>query len=168
MSSDRTSRLARTFWSKIRVEPNGCWIWTGSTTGFGYGRIYVDAQVKQVYVHRWAYELFVGPIPEGLDIDHVCHNEDKSCLGGKAGCRHRLCANPDHLRTATRSQNIRAGRKPGPRNVAPKPQCKWGHDFDEANTYIVKQKDGRTWRMCRKCNARRQRETHARKRAARA
>jgi hypothetical protein len=58
----------------IRVEDSGCWTWTGTTLPSGVGRIRWEGQ--QTAVHRIAYELFVGPIAEGMHLDHVCHNAD--------------------------------------------------------------------------------------------
>ena len=66
-----------------------CWIWTGPFYTNGYGRISIKG--RDVLVHRFAYMEFVGPIPEGRQIDHVCRN--------------RACVNPKHLRLATNKQN---------------------------------------------------------------
>jgi len=75
------------FWA--RVDKSGeCWHWAGSTTG-GYGQFY--ARGKSIYAHRFSFELAHGTIPEGLFVDHVCHQ--------------RACVNPDHLRLATTKQN---------------------------------------------------------------
>lgn len=66
----------------LREPITECWEWTGSRTKAGYGK--VSWKGRLVYVHRLVYELLEGPIPEGLQIDHICRN--------------RACANPDHLR----------------------------------------------------------------------
>ena len=74
-----------------RTERRGsCLIWTGYTTDRGYGQIWDGS--RRVRVHRWAYEQANGPIPEGMDIDHICGN--------------RLCCEASHLRVATRKQNM--------------------------------------------------------------
>lgn len=63
---------------------------------------------KLIAAHRWAYEQTFGPIPEGMDIDHKCHNEDMNCLGGE-GCYHRPCVNPKHLTARARRANLAEG-----------------------------------------------------------
>lgn len=77
------------FWGNVEKTPT-CWNWTGSRTSAGYGQV-LKATASRVYAHRYSYELSVGPIPEGMEIDHRCHNT--------------LCVNPDHLRPATSKQN---------------------------------------------------------------
>lgn len=100
------------FMAKVAVQSNGCWLWTGGIDPTGYGRFYLYPRV--VYAHRAAYELFVGPIPTGLDIDHQCHNEDDGCGGGPT-CPHRRCVNPAHMEPSTRAANLarsdRSGRR---------------------------------------------------------
>lgn len=76
------------FWSKFD-KSGDCWLWTGETNSSGYGRICVSG--KRVFIHRHAYALTHGDIPNGAVIDHVCHT--------------KTCANPDHLRIATKKQN---------------------------------------------------------------
>lgn len=85
-----------------RGEAHECWPWTSTLCGDGYGVITVDG--RQLKAHRFAYELLVGPIPEGLVIDHVCHNLDTSCVDGQA-CPHRRCVNPAHMEPVTPSEN---------------------------------------------------------------
>jgi hypothetical protein len=87
------------FWSKVRIPDNraNCWEWSSTLRG-GYGRINIDG--KWVSTHRLAYEQFIGPIPEGMLIRHLCHNT--------------RCCNPSHLATGTAQENaqdaIDAGR----------------------------------------------------------
>lgn len=78
------------FFAKVNKTAT-CWNWTASIARNGYGRFRVNPQVFG-YAHRVAYELEVGPIPEGLHIDHICHN--------------RACVNPAHLRPVTHKQNM--------------------------------------------------------------
>lgn len=72
-----------------------CWVWNGSTSGrYGYGKFHLAATPKMLAVlaHRFSYVIHVGPIEEGLEIDHLCRN--------------KLCVNPDHLEAVTHRENI--------------------------------------------------------------
>jgi hypothetical protein len=134
------------------IDPNGCLLWTGTTTGDdGYGRIMVDGQM--VPVHRVMYEMFVGPIPEGLELDHV-----------KAlGCRHKNCASPVHLEPVTGRENkMRSDSVCAINNR--KTRCKYGHKFTPENTYI----SPKGYRYCRTCvrSRAKKRRGLARKKAA--
>lgn len=102
------------FWAKV-VQGPGCWEWTASRVG-GHGRL--GEKGRTLYAHRISYEIANGPIPDGLEIDHMCHN--------------RGCVNPGHLRTVTPKQNNenRAGANPnsksGVRGVHWRDDCqKW-------------------------------------------
>jgi len=88
---DWNGTLEQRFNRKIsRDEETGCWIWTGSKTWDGYGRI--QRSRENIYAHRVSWELANGPIPQGMMLDHyVCGNVS--------------CVNPDHLRLATPQQN---------------------------------------------------------------
>lgn len=79
---------------KSHIDPGGCWTWNGTLNNNGYGCIGVNGQVA--LVHRLAHHLLIGPIPDGLQVDHVCHNEAVGCPSGRA-CTHRRCWRPDHL-----------------------------------------------------------------------
>ena len=96
--------------------------------------------------HRFAYEMLVGPIPEGLDLDHLC--------------RVRHCVNPNHLEPVTRSENLRRGIRPrlpqndriGDKNRA-KTHCPKGHPYDEANTLMhYWKRENSMRRLCRTCH----------------
>jgi hypothetical protein len=137
------------FLSRIRELANGCWQWDEAGLN-GYGR-FSDAG-RRPYAHRWAYQYFIGPIPEGWQIDHRCHNEDPSCLGGKT-CQHRRCVNPRHLVAATQRDNLLRG-KGFPGHQSRQTHCKRGHLFDAANTII--ETGGK--RKCRTCKRARERK----------
>lgn len=85
----RFGSVEERFWAKVDVGV--CWLWTGSTNGNSYGRFSLDG--RMVPAHRWAYEALVGPIPPGLQIDHLC--------------RVPLCVNPDHLEPVSQADNKR-------------------------------------------------------------
>lgn len=118
-------RGAQRFWSKVNVgKPNDCWTWKASTTTGGYGQFLVEGRL--VHAHRVAYTLTVGPIPEGLELDHLCRN--------------RRCVNPTHLEPVTRQENIRRGEGLAGIN-ARKTHCPRGHALSGDNLYKYQPKD---------------------------
>ena len=136
------STVAERFWSKVDLfTPSGCWLWTAATGRDGYGRF--RALGRNVLAHRFAYESLVGPIPDGLQIDHLC--------------RVRACANPSHLEPVTQRENLLRGAG-GTNHYADKTECPQGHPYDEANTYNTP--SGK--RACRSCT----RDNQRRRRAA--
>ena len=129
------------FWSKVnRRGPDDCWNWIARhTANGGYGTIQIGGRAGSfVRAHRYAYELLAGPIPAGLQIDHLCRN--------------RLCVNPAHLEPVTQQENIARGDAGA--HYGSRTHCKWGHPFDETNTGY--RKNG--GRYCRACARRRYRE----------
>lgn len=106
---------------------DGCWLWTGAMQPSGYGTFRGRA------AHRITYELFVGPIPENLTIDHLC--------------RVRSCVNPAHLEPVTIAVNVMRGESLPARN-ARKTHCPQGHPYDDENTYV---NPTTGWRLCRSC-----------------
>lgn len=131
-----TSTLKARFWAKVHVTP-GCWFWTGSLGSHGYGQLRVGRSTG--LAHRVSYELLVGPIAEGLQVDHLC--------------RVLRCVNPAHLEAVTPRTNVlRSPSAPTAVN-ARKTQCIRGHDFDGI--------DCRGHRFCRECQRQWQRDKRA-------
>jgi hypothetical protein len=102
-SRNRAPTVELRFVTSIRMLPRGCWEWTGQINGSGYGLL--NAAPSTWLAHRWAYEWLVGPISDGLTLDHLCHTNDPHCPPGP--CRHRRCVNPAHLEPVTQSENAR-------------------------------------------------------------
>lgn len=109
-----------------------CWEWPGAKTSAGYGN--TRSGGKNRLAHRVSYERFVGPIPAGLTLDHLCRN--------------RACINPKHLEPVTMRENNRRGMSPAGKKSR-QTHCLIGHPFDEANTY---HRPGREGRECRACH----------------
>jgi hypothetical protein len=124
------------------VEVGEDWCWTGATLPTGYGRWGHDG--TWVYVHRFAYEVVVGPIPEGLTIDHVV----------SAGCRSKRCVRPAHLEVVTLAENVQRAK-------ALITHCPAGHEYTPENTKLAG-----AHRECRTCRRSQQRAYSARKRAS--
>jgi HNH endonuclease len=126
--------------------PDGCWIWTGSRMSNGYGRVHANG--ARVGAHRYVFELFRGPIPRGLELDHRCH-DPATCSGGPT-CPHRPCVNPWHLEPVDRRRNNAPERKSGSLTG---PTCRRGHDLTAPGAIIVAVEAGRTnpHRWCAAC-----------------
>lgn len=84
-------------WMKIVVTDSGCWEWQGAHTALGYGTVNIGAG-KYRSTHRAMYEIKVGPIPEGMHLDHLCRNT--------------RCCNPQHLEPVTPTENKMRGASP--------------------------------------------------------
>jgi hypothetical protein len=122
------SKTLEDYLSEKIVTEEGCWTLSANLNAGGYTK--VNIQKKQLLLHR----LVMGEIPVGMDVDHVCHNEAASkgtCTGGLT-CRHRRCFNPEHLRFATRSENLSAGSKA----FWNKPACPSGHPRSKENMFV--------------------------------
>lgn len=147
--ADRTSQIrndnVKRFWSYVDTSGghDACWPWHTAAKN-GYGSIYVNGRTKSnVLAHRFAYELLVGPIPDGLVIDHTCHKPDECNLGNE--CPHRRCCNPRHLEPVSTAENNHRGNTWSGRNLR-KTQCPQGHPYDEENTRRLG-----SYRVCREC-----------------
>ena len=128
------------FWTKVdftgpvpehRPELGPCWLWQAQTRK-GYGQFW-DGD-RMMPAHRYAYEFCVGPIPEGLTIDHLCRN--------------RPCVLPNHLEPVTNRVNVLRGVGPTAMR-ARQTHCDWGHAFTGENTYL-RPSGGRRCRSCQR------------------
>lgn len=108
------------FNAKWELEPGGsCWLWIASKFRNSYGQ-FRDEALKTVGAHQFSFRHFKGPIPEGLQIDHLC--------------RVRHCVNPDHLEAVTCRENLLRGATITAEHAA-KTHCPQGHPYDGENTY---------------------------------
>ncbi len=137
-------RLPVRFESKVE-RTDTCWLWVGATNSRGYGCWGVEG-VSHL-AHRVAYEVLVGPIPEGLTIDHLCFN--------------KLCVNPAHLEPVTRRENIRRAYE-----LSKPTHCPQGHEYSERNTYLKPRAGGHLNRICRLCAYQATKRNRAKKKAA--
>lgn len=130
------------FWSCVD-KTGSCWLWLGVRNPAGYG-VVTPTLAGSRYAHRAAYTLTRGAIPEGMDLDHICHSTT-SCRGGR-WCQHRRCVNPAHLEPVTHYVNMRRGVQ------ANQPRCKHGHELTGDNLIIRQRANGiHTYRQCRAC-----------------
>lgn len=124
------------FWANAEIAtPDECWLWKGRQSG---GYAYISGSPITKTAHRTAYEIWVGDIPDGYPVDHLCRNT--------------LCVNPFHLEAVTTRENCLRGMGITAQN-ARKTHCKNGHPFSPENIYWRRDRNGeRTWRMCRTCH----------------
>lgn len=123
---------------RAHVTEEGCWE-IQRPGGNGYGQVGVGSRQKRISAHRLSYETFVGPIPEGLEIDHLCRN--------------RACINPDHLEPVTTGENTRRGPRCQRRT------CPKGHPYTPENLSTNRKR-------CLVCHRERERARYKAKRAA--
>jgi hypothetical protein len=84
--------IAERFWPKVR-KSDGCWVWTGTRSPEGYGRLSSERGRPPLYAHRVSWEIHYGPIPEGYGVHHHCDN--------------RPCVRPKHLFCSPHADNMR-------------------------------------------------------------
>lgn len=123
------------FQSFVEVTDGGCHQWRGAVQSNGYGRFTTgtrrEGNVRLALAHRWAYERWVAPIPDGMTVDHLCRN--------------RGCVNPAHMEIVSRGANTLRGESITATNKA-KTHCLRGHELKGANLYVT-----RGHRQCRTC-----------------
>jgi len=131
----RPPSVMERFTAHLEERPNGCVEWTGGLDDHGYGRISVNG--KNVYTHRFAWELVNGPIPDGMFICHHCDNPP--------------CCNPDDLFVGTHDDNmadkVAKGRTRNGREL--RTHCPDGYPYDAGNTYLTTN-GGRACWVCRR------------------
>ncbi len=124
----------------VNISPNtshaDCLIWAGAKTNAGYGHRTIRG--VSYLAHRVAYEEAKGPIPAGMEIDHLCRN--------------RACVEPSHLEVVSRRENVR-------RQAASRTHCPSGHPYAGVNLYLTRAGH----RVCRECHRRLDRESKQRK-----
>lgn len=126
----------------VKRDANGCWIWQGYRDQRGYGRMREKMRAPSEMAHRWSYAYFVGPIPEGLVLDHLC--------------RTPACVNPEHLEPVTNYENVVVRGTTSVSAVnARKTHCVHGHLLSGSNLYM---RPNGGQRYCRLCMAARSKE----------
>ena len=118
-----------------------CWPWTGYITPHGYGQTYEPAGRAQAHVAM--YRHLVGEVPDGYEVDHLCHSRSFDCNGGST-CRHRRCINPAHLEPVSKAENRRRQGASKHRRT----RCARGHPRTEANVYVAKDDGAKRCRVC--------------------
>jgi len=136
------------FWGKVE-KTDTCWLWTAGRDGNGYGVAILgsrtDGTYRHVKAHRHSYELLVGPIPEGLHIDHLC--------------RVRHCVNPAHLEPVTQRENILRGESVSAR-AARQTHCKNLHALVPENLIKRANRNGRECKICHRDRMRKRNQSH--------
>lgn len=139
--------LEERFWSKVE-KTDGCWNWMANKDRNGYGRFWPTGR-QTAMAHRVSYELMVGPIPAGLQIDHLCRNTS--------------CVRPDHLEPVTRTENMRRGVTAFSAVNARKTHCPAGHPLSGENLREGRPSRSSKERTCRECHNEKSRQRRAAK-----
>jgi HNH endonuclease len=128
------------FWTKVE-KTDSCWLWTAAKDPKGYGRFFYTKNGKRIRsgAHQYAYIRFVGPIPPGHELDHLCRN--------------RACVRPDHLEVVTHGDNVRRGLQGNLRTHCPR-----GHPLDGGRT------PGNSQRYCLTCKRESSRRSYRKRR----
>lgn len=114
----RAALSEATLTDKVVVGRSGCWEWKMARDPLGYGRVRVAG--RTMLAHRAVFEMLVGPVPSGRELDHLC--------------RKPACVNPDHLEPVTHRENLR--RSAAGWNTRARTHCPQGHPYDVENTLI--------------------------------
>jgi len=114
---------------RVVRDENDCWVWSGAKSSAGYGNIRVNKVWR--HTHQFSFEFHKGPVPVGMEIDHLCRN--------------RACCNPSHLEAVTRAENLRRARL----HRVPSTHCARGHEMTEENTMREGPNGARRCRICR-------------------
>jgi hypothetical protein len=141
---NRVGTESERFWRKVKIAENGCWEWIGTVDSIredgngGYGRFRLAGgrKAKLERAHRWSFIKYVGPIPDGFDLDHLCRN--------------RKCVNPLHLEPKTRRDNALCGNGISAINIK-KTKCPQGHPLSGDNIKTIKLPSGAAGRRCKLC-----------------
>ena len=151
---DAARKTIQNFIAKVSVSPSGCWDWNGARIASGYGKFSIRRRTSTgkrtpSFAHRVSHMIFVGPIPEGLTIDHLCKNKG--------------CVNPAHLEAVTHLVNLtRSSNRVGQWSYTT--HCNHGHERTPENTYT----SPAGHKNCRECMRESDRKKSARRKAARA
>lgn len=138
-----------------RIDTSGeCWTWPGATSS-GYGHVaWSLGQRRMVYgrVHRILFTALRGAIPDGYDLDHLCHDPRTCAVKPSSKCPHRRCCNPGHLEPVTRQVNLlRGGTIAADRSRVT--HCPKGHEHSDSNTLV----SVKGQRQCKECTYERNR-----------
>jgi hypothetical protein len=149
-NASRTNTPKQRIEDNCIVAPNGCWVWFGAKNDSGYGVMNVNG--KRERAHRVAYEAFVGPIPKGLVIDHLC--------------REKRCVNWRHLDPVTSSVNVKRFTN-SIAKLDQRAQCKNGHPINGAESVSYRKWGNFNVQYCRECVRITNRRAHAKWRGKR-